>query len=328
MNVNELLLKLIGIESFSGNEVGVANFIVNYLKMLNFEVEKQKVEGDRYNIIAKKGEPKVFLSAHMDTVRESLEIKEDSEKIYGRGACDTKGSIASMLIAGRNAVENGITNFGYLFTVGEEVALDGARTFSDSGKTLPFVIVGEPTSLSPINGHYGIFVFKIISRGKSAHTSNPELGENAIEKIINVHGKMINELNVFSKSSLTLAKINGGTADNVVPDYAEALYSIRISPEDGNDYEKELREIVGEVVEIEVIVDVNSIKIAMPEKLKFLGIPETVKYCTDLSFLKNGFVLGPGDIAYAHGSEEFVFKEELSRAVKIYEKILEKMSSD
>lgn len=326
MKVGVLLLDLMKIESFSGNEVDVADFIVSYLEGLGFDIEKQIVDGGRYNIIAKKGEPKVFLSAHMDTVEGSPEIREDSEKIYGRGACDTKGSIASMLIAGKNAIENGITDFGYLFTVGEEVALDGVKAFCAAGKELPFVVVGEPTSLKPINGHYGILVMKVISRGKSAHTSNPELGENAIEKIMDLNKKVLDGLDVFSESSLTLTNINGGVADNIVPDYVEAIYSMRISPKDGNNYVEQMKGILGDVAEIEVTLEIGSTTMDMPKKLEFLGAPEIVKYCSDLSFLKNGFVLGPGDIAYAHSTDEFVLKEELDRAVETYENILREMT--
>ncbi len=326
MKVEELLLDLIKIESFSGNEAGVADFIVDYLGSLDFDIEKQNVEGDRYNIIASRGNPKIFLSAHMDTVSGGLEIKEDSEKIYGRGACDTKGSIASMLVAGKNAIEKGMTDFGYLFTVGEEDNLAGSKTFSMSNKKLPFVVVGEPTSLKPVNGHYGILIIKVISVGKSAHTSNPELGENAIEKIIKADRNILDNLEVSPESSLTITKINGGTADNIVPDYAEVIYSIRISPKDTIDYVNLIRKILNENnCKIDVLLKINSTEMDMPKKLKFLGVPETARYCTDLSFLKNGFVLGPGNIVNAHRDNEFILKKELNDAIEIYEKILRKL---
>jgi acetylornithine deacetylase len=141
-----------------------------------------------------------------------------------------------------------------------------------------------------------------------------------------VHHKIVNELSIFPKSSLTIANIKGGTADNIVPDYAEAVYSMRISPGDENDYIGKIKKIIGDLGEMEVGTNVKPMEMEVPEKLKFLGSPEIVKYCTDLSFLDSGLVLGPGDITYAHSANEFVPKRELEQAVEIYEKILQKMS--
>ena len=95
----ELLKKLILIPSISGQEDAVTKYLFNLLTESGFETKKYPVEKDRYNIVAKIGNPKIYLSAHMDTVAPLLKYKETKTQIFGRGSCDTKASIATMITA-------------------------------------------------------------------------------------------------------------------------------------------------------------------------------------------------------------------------------------
>ncbi len=318
--VTSLLIELIKIDSISGLERKIADFICEYLYRLGFNIQKQQISENRYNIIAKIGTPKFYFNAHMDTVEPLLEIKEDKNYIYGRGACDTKSCIASMLIAGKKLINQNIKNFGYIFTVGEEVDFIGSKKIKELNLNTQFIIVGEPTELIPINGHYGILTFRLIFKGKSAHSSTPELGINAIEKAIKNIKKIIDKLNVQEESSLTLAKLNGGKADNIIPDKCEALFSMRISPKDKTDYLEEVRKIIKNNAIIEKELNIKPTYSKIPKELNFLGTGKTVKYCTDLSFLGKGLVLGPGSIKQAHGNNEFIKKEDLVKAIKLYER--------
>ncbi len=324
ISVESLLKKLINIPSISGSEDNLANYIFDLLEQNNFKVQKNWIDKKRFNIIAQIGNPKIYLSAHMDTVSPFIKFSEDYKYIYGRGSCDTKASIASMVIAGINAKNKGLNNFGLIFTNGEENNFDGIKSLIKSKIEIPYIIIGEPTSCRPVNGHFGILNIKIIANGKAAHTSNPKKGINAINLLIKAIEK-INQLPIHLDTPVSLVQINGGVADNIVPETANAIFGLRPSPNDKNNYQKIFNSTLKqENIKIEVLMDVPPVNFSIPKELDFLGKGQTVKYFTELSFCKNGIVLGPGDIKYAHGPNEKILKSELPKAVKIYQKILKK----
>src|SRR5436190_19271729 len=127
MDALELTKELIKIESISGNEANLVNFLANYLDKLGFDVELQEAEANRPNIYAKRGEPDVILSTHTDTVPPYVELREDDEHIYGRGACDTKGLMSAMLKASERLIAENVNDFGMLLLVGEENGSIGAK---------------------------------------------------------------------------------------------------------------------------------------------------------------------------------------------------------
>ena len=137
MEIFELTKALINIESVTGHERACAEFLRGYLAARNFEVELQPVSRDRSNVFAKKGKPDVVLSTHIDTVPPFFLAHEDEEFIYGRGACDAKGILASQIVAAERLVSEGVTDFGLLFLVGEETTSDGAREANLHPSRLP-----------------------------------------------------------------------------------------------------------------------------------------------------------------------------------------------
>jgi len=322
----ELLKKLIQIPSISGQENAVGKYLFNLLTKCGFETKKYPVKKDRYNVVAKIGNPKIYLSAHMDTVAPVLEYRETKTQIFGRGSCDTKASIATMITAAINAKKQGIKNIGLIFTVGEESTLDGAKAIVKSKINIPFVIVGEPTSMEIVNGHFGILVIKISAKGKSSHSSRPEKGINAINILLETINK-VKGISLYSETLMSLVQINGGIADNIIPDEANAVFSFRISPKDNNNYPKIFKSFETKNLKVSILQEVKPISCKVPKELSFIKIIRTVKYFTELSFYKNGVVLGPGDIQYAHGKEEMIEKKELSKAVNIYTKTLENFSN-
>src|SRR5947208_5191110 len=124
MHVFELTRELIDIPSVTPEEERVGLYLFDHLSRLCGQydgvVEKSEVEPGRWNVFARFGEPVVTLSTHMDTVPPFIGSREDDEFIWGRGACDTKGIIASMLVAAEELLKAGGRNFGLLFVVGEE----------------------------------------------------------------------------------------------------------------------------------------------------------------------------------------------------------------
>ncbi len=192
----------------------------------------------------------------------------------------------------------------------------------DYSQNLPFMVVGEPTNLEPVNGHFGIGTITIKAKGKAARTSIPRQGVNAIEKLL-VGLRKITDFSPTGGSLLSLTEISGGRAENVVPDRAQALYNFRISPQDKQtDYPVKFRKILaGLDLSVEPGLILSPVKSIIPRRLAFLGSGKTVPYATELSFFKKGLVLGPGSIKWAHSQKEFVKIRELERAVNLYFKI-------
>ncbi|MDP2873912.1 MAG: M20/M25/M40 family metallo-hydrolase [bacterium] len=326
MTSEEKLLKdLILIESQSNHEKDICNFIYNLLTKSGFKTIKNPVDANGFNIIAALGEPKVYLAGHLDTVSPFLDYRETKTHIFGRGACDTKGSVASMITAATNCKTKKLTNFGLIFTVGEEKDFRGARKIVASKMPLPFVVVGEPTALKVVNGHFGILVIKLSAQGKAAHSSQPQKGINAITILLEAVNS-VNSLEIHPESLTSLVQISGGTADNVIPAEASAVFSFRISPADNTDYFQKIKALVSKKVTVDKTIDIKSVYTQVPEQLSFIKERLVVKYCTELSLFKNGIVLGPGDISFAHGANEQISKTELSEAVKCYSTIIENFS--
>lgn len=322
----DLLVKLIGIPSPSNGERQICEYVFELLQGLPFDLlEKQVVDEGGFNIVACKGNPKIALQAHLDVVSPHIDARVTEDRIYGRGSCDTKSCVSAMILAASKALEEGMSDFALYFTVGEEKDFRGVKKLVASIKDLPFVVVGEPTNLEVVNGHYGIFVIAIESRGKKAHTSTPEQGVNAIDKLL----LEIDKLKRFKPrrgSLMSLVTMNGGDADNVVPDYAKIEYSFRISPTDNVNYVKVFREKMSDDIRVKKGLCLKPVLTKVPRELSFLGEGKSVKYATELSFLGKGVVLGPGNIKLAHSADENIEKKELTKAVEVYFKILKEFS--
>lgn len=320
MKFEEKLLKqLINIPSIVERDLGL--YLYNLLEKEGFKLKKIFTDDERFNIIAKVGYPRIYLQAHLDTVSPFIPFGEDEKFIYGRGACDTKGAISGMITAAIKMKKNGMNNFGLIFTTGEETKFDGAKKIIEEKIKIPFVVIGEPTSLDIVNAHFGIQSFKLVAKGKSAHSSKPEEGINAIELLIPAIRK-VEKINIHPESILTLAMIDGGIADNIIPGEATAIYSMRISPNDKNNYTEKIKAILPKNVAIENTLNVASVATIIPEELSFIKSVRIVKYFTELSFFQKGVIIGPGDIAFAHGPDEKISKKELSKSVKIYSQII------
>jgi acetylornithine deacetylase len=323
-SVEDLLFDLVNIPSLSEEELVLCQFVYRFLSQFNFDqIRKQAVDDQGFNIIARSGQPKIFLQAHMDTVPPFIKATRKEEKIFGRGSCDTKSCLAAMMMAARQALEQDLSNFGLIFTVGEETNFRGVKKIVEKYHSLPFVIVGEPTELKPVNGHFGIGTITIKAKGKAAHTSIPGQGINAIEKLLTGLNKLTGFLPPKG-SLLSLVKISGGMAENIVPDQAQTLYNFRISPRDKKtNYPAEFKKILtGLDLLVEPGLILPPVKSTIPKCLAFLGPGKTVPYATELSFLKKGLVLGPGSIKQAHSKKEFIKIKDLKQAVDLYQKII------
>ncbi|MEK6955583.1 MAG: M20/M25/M40 family metallo-hydrolase [Nanoarchaeota archaeon] len=330
MKTIELTRKLLKIPSESGNEELIGQFLLERLKK-NFKVEIQRI-GNRFNILATKGEPKLLLTTHIDTVPKQLEIKEDNEYLYGRGACDTKAIIAGMIIAGEEAREIGLKDFGILLDVSEETDFSGIK---EAIKIVnpDIVIVGEPTYFNLVIGQKGLLGIKIKCYGKNAPGSMPEKGKNAIDKLVKILSDIKNIIlpkdEKLGDTTLNIGKINGGTAANVVPDYAEAVIEFRTTT-NNNDIIKEINSFVGSN-ELEILYDYEPI---INNDLTFINDLSYNKiiasYFTEMYFwIKKSktIVFGPGEYEYAHSDNEKIKKIDIEKGKECYLEIIKKFTS-
>src|SRR2546423_5595229 len=169
-----LARELIDIPSPTGQERAMGEAVERALSRLGFALKRQNVERGRFNVFASAGgRPRVIINSHIDTVPPWFAWREDGDKIYGRGACDTKGVIAAMIAAGERLIAQGIRDFAFLFVVGEETDSIGAKSANAEFAKLgsDFVIVGEPTQSKFARASKGALTVTIHFDGVAAHSA-------------------------------------------------------------------------------------------------------------------------------------------------------------
>ncbi len=335
MQLFELTRQLIDIESITPNERAVGEFLWSRLYSLaqrfNGRAERMHVEENRDNIFVQFGEPVVVLSTHMDTVPPFIPSSEDAEHIWGRGACDTKGILAAMITAAERMLEEGRRNFGVLFVVGEERNSAGAQVARQNPRGSKYLINGEPTGNKLALGSKGALRYEIVARGRMAHSAYPELGESAIEKLLDALDRIRRiELpidDVLGPSTLNIGTIQGGRAPNVIADEARAEIFIRVVG-DVAETREQVKHAVFPEAEAEEVLFIPAVRLG-----SIAGIPTTVvAFTTDIPAFDGAwgqpFLIGPGSIHHAHTTEERIPKSELVEAVGLYKRILERLSCE
>lgn len=333
MNVFELTRALVDIESITGNEENVGVYLFDYLSKLasryGGRIERMEVEPHRFNVFAQWGDtPAVTLSTHMDTVPPFFPSREDGEHIWGRAACDTKGIIASMIMATEKLLDRGGRNLGLLFVVGEERNSAGAYRAAKEPRGSRFIINGEPTENKLAIGSKGAMRYELVASGKMAHSAYPELGESAIEKLLDV----LNDVRkialpvdkTLGASTLNIGTMSGGRAPNIIPDEARAEILIRLVG-DSSSTRKAMADAVRGRVALNEVLEIPALRLGSLD-----GIETTVvAYTTDIPAFGTSwgqpFLFGPGTIHVAHTLEERVPKQQLLDAVEIYQRMVQEL---
>lgn len=328
MNLFELTRALVDIESITDNEERVGEYLFERLKALASQyggsVEKMPVAERRFNVFAHWGDPIVTFSTHIDTVPPFFASDEDEDFIWGRGACDTKGIIASMIHAVQGLLASNIRNVGLLFVVGEERNSVGAYTASKSPRGSKFLINGEPTENKLALGSKGALRFEIIAHGRMAHSAYPELGESAIEKLLDAMERIrkikLPYDRILGQSTMNIGTITGGRAPNVIPDFARAEIFIRLV-EDGHTTRQAVQAAAGDLAQAKEVLCIPAVRLGSLDGFDTM----VVSYTTDIPAFGGAwgqpFLLGPGTIHVAHTTEERVPKRQLVDAVKMYQRI-------
>jgi acetylornithine deacetylase/succinyl-diaminopimelate desuccinylase-like protein len=373
-NTAKLLRELIALPSVNpaflpakhprAGEQRVAEFLAATAARAGLDVEFQAVAPRRSNLLVSlsprgKARQRLVLAPHLDTVNatdEQFTPRTKNGRLFGRGACDTKGSVAAMLTAlcelGRDRQRPADTEIVFVGLVDEEHAQAGSRALVAGGLKADLAIVGEATRLQVVTAHKGTSWMCLETRGKSAHGSSPELGRNAVHTMARVVDLLQTEYAadlrrrrhpLLGCATVSVGAICGGTQANIVPDHCSILIDRRSLP--GETQAGIRREIVGGLRRKHLSVSFVKDKLppCLPLEtdprhplvarfLKSVGQrkPRGVRYFTDASVLGHGgipsVVFGPGDIAQAHTADEWISLAELERGKELLLRFMQSFS--
>jgi acetylornithine deacetylase len=329
----DLTRKLVNIESTTYNEGAAGIFLAEFLAGQQYAVERMAVAqpdialtpgagaSERFNVYAAMPgvTPDVVLSTHMDTVPPFFGCTEDDEFLYGRGSCDAKGIIAAQVGAADRLREAGV-KVGLLFVVGEERDSAGAKVANENPRGSRFLINGEPTDNRLALATKGALRVELRAKGKMAHSAYPELGDSAIDKLVEaLHDVLAMPLPVepeIGPATLNIGLISGGYAPNVIADKAEAHVLVRTVGPSEEIKDSILRVVAGRA-EVSFSLDLSYVRMR-----KVGNLPTMIaKFATDIPSLTawgEPFLLGPGSIHVAHTPNEKISKRELLKCVDLY----------
>jgi acetylornithine deacetylase len=329
----DLTRKLVNIESVSYHEGMAGAFLAEFLTSQRYAVERMAVAqpdlaltpgagaDERFNVYAALPgvTPDVVLSTHMDTVPPFFGCTEDDEFLYGRGTCDAKGIIAAQVAAADRLRDAGV-KVGLLFVVGEERDSAGAKVANQNPRGSRFLINGEPTDNRLALATKGALRVELRAKGRMAHSAYPELGESAIDKLVEaLHDVLAMPLPVepqIGPATLNIGLISGGYAPNVIADKAEAHLLIRtVGPSE--EIKEDILRVVAGRAEVTFSLDLSYVRMR-----KVGDLPTMIaKFATDIPSLTawgEPFLLGPGSIHVAHTPNEKISKKELLECVDLY----------
>jgi len=329
MDVVTLTRQLVDIESITGNEAPVGEFLHHELSRLGYQSKKMAVEGSRYNILAtspQEPRPAVVFSTHMDTVPPFIPSSEDGIRIYGRGSCDAKGIIAAQIAAAERLRQEGVY-VGLLFVVAEEKESSGAKTANQQPLGSRFLVNGEPTENRIAVASKGTLRIDVTAHGRMAHSAYPELGESAIDKLVEALTRLramkLPVAEGIGPSTLNIGMIEGGRAPNVIPDYARAELLYRLVAPAG-ELRRQIEQAVAGLATVDALQETAFMRLRTLD-----GLPTmTAAFATDIPWLSNWgepLLIGPGSIHVAHTDGEFVEKKQLHEAVELYRGIARRL---
>jgi len=325
MNAIELTRGLVDIESITENEAAVGAYLLDHLSKLAARTgggaEKMDVDAARFNVLACWGDPIVTLSTHMDTVPPFFPSREDSEFIWGRGACDAKGIIAAMIGAAELLLAGGTRNFAVLFVVGEERNSAGASVAAQKSRGSKYLINGEPTESKLALASKGVLRYELLASGKMAHSAYPELGTSAIEALLDaleaIRRVPLPKDPLLGPCTMNIGTLSGGRAPNVIADAAKAEVLIRLVS-DPQPIRDAFTRAVGTRGELREVLAIPPVRFQ-----SLNGMPTSVvSFATDVPVFGRTWgeplLFGPGSIHVAHTENERISKRELNEAVAIY----------
>ena len=349
--LKKILQDLVDIYSPSGKEEEVLQFTEDYLKKAGLNVKRQPVDENRYNIVVlppKTDEVDLCFVGHLDTVTahdlDDFGFYEEDEKVFGLGSSDMKAGCAAMIEAFTILAlkMSRFPSVGLALVVGEEEESDGAKTLVREYR-FPWAVVAEPTNMLPCLGHYGYLEVLLRTRGKKAHSSMPELGQNAIENML----KLLLDVTGYATSVSSglvynIRQLSGFPGGFVVPDTCEAWLDLHLPPDSRMDVLKaELEELVENAVREIPALDAyirfentqSGYRISQERPLvrRLREVCKAMKIGWDTQDFRSHsdgnvlwgagvdpIILGPGRLETAHTPEESVNFNQVVQAAQLY----------
>jgi acetylornithine deacetylase len=323
---------LIDIDSTTGREADAGGWLAHCLREFGYQVTEQPVADGRFNVFAHTGSPPIVVfSTHFDCVPPFLSSRQERGLLFGRGSCDAKGILAAQVAASERLRARGETRVGLLFLVGEERGSDGARAANEpvfasggasAGQACRFLINGEPTDNRLGSATRGVLRVRLHAEGRAAHSAFPELGESAIDKLLDalmvIRGLQLPDDPLLGRTHYTVGVIEGGVAPNVISPRASAELLFRIVG-DAAPVRAALGVVEG-LVSIEHVLDIPAVRMHTVPGFETAVFP----YTTDVPLLARWgtpLLVGPGSIHVAHTDDEHVAIDELLAAVDLYENL-------
>jgi acetylornithine deacetylase len=311
LSLVDLARALVDIDSTTGREASACAWLADYLRGRGFRVTEQPVTDGRTNLLAfLDPRPQVVLSTHIDCVPPFLSSRIEGGRLYGRGACDAKGALAAQIAAVERLRDKGEERVGLLFVVGEERGSDGAALADRLSPGSRYLVDGEPTDSRLGLATRGVLRLKLAAAGRAAHSSQPQRGVSAIDKLIDalvrLRGLPLPEDPGLGRTFYCTGLISGGIAPNVISPHAEAELNFRT---------------VGPGADV----------VASLEPLRSQVAIEVFAFTTDIPLLSawgRPLLFGPGSILVAHTEDEHVALEELEAAALAYERIAGTLLAD
>jgi acetylornithine deacetylase len=313
---------LVDIDSTTGREGAAGAWLAQLLRERGYLVEEQPVTEGRFNVYARlDAPPELVFSTHVDCVPPFFPSREERGLLFGRGSCDAKGILAAQLAAAERLRAAGERRIALLFVVGEERGSDGARVANaHPPEGVRYLVNGEPTDNRLGSATRGVLRVRLRAEGRAAHSAFPELGESAIDKLLDalmvIRGLQLPDDPLLGRTHYTVGVIEGGVAPNVVSPRASAELLFRIVG-DAAPVRAALAIVEG-IVSVEQVLDVPAVRMHTVPGFETGVFP----YTTDVPALDRWgtpLLLGPGSIHVAHTDEEHVAIDELRQAVELYE---------
>jgi acetylornithine deacetylase len=323
-DVESLTRALVDIDSTTGREQDIAEWLSAFLLDRDYRITEQSVADGRFNVFARlDAPPRVVFSTHFDCVPPYVPFRQERGMLFGRGSCDAKGILAAQVMAVEHLRASGESRVAMLFVAGEERGSDGARVANDHAPDgVEFLINGEPTDNRLGLATRGVLRVRLRARGRAAHSSFPELGESAIDKLLDalmvLRGVALPEDALLGRTHYTVGLIEGGVAPNVVSPHASAELLFRIVGESAP--VREALHVIEQLVTIEPVLDMPAVRLHTLPGFETAVFP----YTTDVPLLTRWgtpLLLGPGSIHVAHTDDEHVSIDELKQAVELYERV-------
>jgi acetylornithine deacetylase len=316
----DLLHELVAIPSVTGAEAGVIDFFEERFRGRGWPVDTIEVSPGRRNLFVRRGRPRVVLTTHVDTVPPYFRPRREGAILFGRGACDAKGSLSAMVVALERVLAD-TNEAALLLLVGEERGSDGALAANRHAPAgVEFLVGGEPTENRFVAGSKGCLRISIEVRGRAGHSSTAESGSSAVPPLLDFLDAArrldFPEDPTFGGTTMNIGVLEAGTAPNVTAERAraEVLFRTGVPVEQ---LLSRIQPLVKPPVTLQVPYRSDPIRFRVPKGWQ----GEIVSFACDLPLLPRWgqpILVGPGSILDAHSADEKVDLSQIEEAVSIY----------